>query len=120
MARLLIEKSILKTLAYGDVFGWPVREDEIFTKVQGPRSKVQGYNLKLKTNLKKLLKEKKIEYKNGFYFLPGREENVEKRLQREKMGYKEDAACQKIQRKRLKINFFRILLVGVSGRVVCW
>ena len=113
MARLLIEKSILKTLAYGDVFGWPMNEDEIFTKTQSSKSKAQSDKLKLKTGLKQLLKENKIGFKNGLYFLYGKEVIVEKRLQREKWAIKKMQLAKKSAEK-LKI-IPSILLVGVSG-----
>ena len=70
-----IEQSILKTLAYADIFGWPVMENEILLKMQ---------NAKIKNALKKLIENKIIGYSQNYYFLYGKDKLVERRLQREK------------------------------------
>ncbi len=120
MARLLIEKSILKTLAYGDVFGWPMSKNEIFAKYQILNIKNQKHISKIKyekkeilIGLNKLLKEKKIEYRKNCYFLAGGEKLVERRIQREKWAKEKMRLARKTSR-LLKI-IPSILLVGVSG-----
>ena len=108
-----LKQSIIKTLAYGDVFGWPMSEDEIFIKVQSSKLKVKSYSSKFKVQLKQLIKKKKIGCKNGFCFLPGKGFIVKRRLEREKWA-KEKMKIAKNCAKYLKI-IPSILLVGVSG-----
>ncbi len=128
-----IKQSILRTLAYSQVFGWPLSKKEIFAKSQSSKLKNQN----LAQIIKQLIKNKKIEYKNGYYFLSGNKVLAERRIQREKWA----AEKFKIARRQANFCFFRrttssspfslsfnsrraagylkiiptILLVGVSG-----
>ena len=70
---MLLQESILKTIAYFDLFNFPLTREEIFSYLW------QGVDIdfgKVCATLDELISSKKIEYKESFYFLPGREENV--------------------------------------------
>ncbi len=115
-----IEQSILETLAYADVFSWPIAEEELFRQIQsskplptGGQGKIQKQNLNLKTVLNKLIKKKIIAKKDNFYFLCGRNRLVERRQEREKWVAGKMAIARNAA-KWLKL-IPSILLVGVSG-----
>lgn len=97
------EQLILESIIYSDVFDWPLRQKEILAQIRNPKSEI----------LKLLIKKKVIAEKDGFYFLPGKEYLIKKRLQREKWAEK------KIKIAKKAAGFLKIipgiLLVGVSG-----
>lgn len=72
------KKAILRTLAYADIFDYPLKENEIYrfliSKSQIPSSKLQKELLALSS---------KVSQKEGFYFLRGREKIVSLRKKRE-------------------------------------
>ncbi len=74
----MLSKAILATLVYYDIFDYPLKKEEIH----------QFIPLRTKLNIQKhldiLRKKKKILQKNGFYFLPKREEIVLLRERRER------------------------------------
>jgi hypothetical protein len=108
-----IKQSIIKTLVYSQMFGWPMTEKEIFRQIQNLKGKNQNGNSKFKINLRQLIKERKIEFKNNFYFLAGKERLVKRRLEREKWAREKFKIAIKAAG-YLKI-IPTILLVGVSG-----
>ncbi len=70
-----VEKAIIKTLSFFDLFSYPLTKEEIFSYLW--QTKIDQETL-FKT-LADLLVKKSIEQKNGYYFLSGREENYEAR-----------------------------------------
>jgi len=73
------ERAILKTLLYSSLFGYPLKEEEIY-KFLITDKKIE------KTELHKALEKLKPKVKSNkeFYFLLGKEKLVEKRKNREK------------------------------------
>lgn len=72
-----IEQSIFKTLAYFDVFDYPLSINEVEIRL------ITSLRVSdVETGLRDLIKQNKIEQKDGFYFLPNRKEIVEIRKQR--------------------------------------
>lgn len=63
---------ILQTLAYFDVFGYPLTREEIFRFIY-----TEGKEVKEGTEFFNILQD--LDSKEGYYFLPGRGEIVEKR-----------------------------------------
>lgn len=101
------ERSILKTLLYADIFNYPLAKIEIFKFLieQKITEKFLFKNL--------LLKNKFIEYKNGFYFISGRKEIVLLRKKRKKISKEKFKKVKKIIN---KITFFpTIKLIAISG-----
>lgn len=95
--------SILLTLAYSDIFEYPLREEELY-KFQIPNSKFQIPNAKSLEHWK---------FKNGYYYFKGREEIINKRIKREHSSKKKIIFAQKI------VSILKciptIQLIGLSG-----
>ena len=111
-----MEKAILETLVYGDVFDYPLEKREIWKYLIDYELRITNYELrirKLEKGLAALLKDRKIEVGSGYYFLPGREKIVELRRKREKWSKKKFKKAERIA------NLLKIIptvkLVGISG-----
>ena len=94
-----MDKAILKTLAYADIFDYPLKINEIHKWLIGK-----------KANLRQMIK---VLEKREYYFLPGREGLVKTRRQRARQS-KIYFRKAKIIAQILKINPW-IKLVGISG-----
>ncbi len=66
-----LHQAILNTLAYFDLFEYPLTAMEVWRWLYAPGMGPQNFE-KVLGELDSLLEEKKIESKNGFYFLPDR------------------------------------------------
>lgn len=102
------ERAILKTLLYSDCFDYPLSLEEIY--------KFLITNEKIgKTEFHRILQNLNMSVKSskGFYFLPGREELVKKREDREKTSLK------KLQKAKKIIKILSLIptvkLIGISG-----
>lgn len=100
-----MEKAILRTLVYADVFDYPLLASEVW-----------GFLIKkskLQIKIQKLIQDKKIEEKEGFYFLPGRKRIVAIRKKRERWSQK------KMKIARRTANWLKLIptikMVAVSG-----
>lgn len=104
-----MEKAILKTLSYADIFEYPLKSWEIHKWLILKNADFPT----LQTALNKLLKEDLVGKKDDFYFLKGRQNLIQKRLSKEKFSriY--------FQRANLITGFIKLIpwvkLVGVSG-----
>ena len=76
----LLERAILETLAYSDVFDYPLTLDELHRFLTFPATVVEIQEC--------MLGMKNIAFANGFYFLAGRSEIVDIRKQREENSRK--------------------------------
>ncbi|MFA5062321.1 MAG: hypothetical protein WC526_04205 [Patescibacteria group bacterium] len=77
----LLDQSIIKTLSYFDIFGYPLTKEELFEFLwQGPGTG-EGIHISYEEFLKNLenIDKEKIKYQGGYYFLAGKEANVYKR-----------------------------------------
>ncbi len=84
-----LEKAIIKTLAYFDVFDYPLTEFEIWKWLycdQAPTDKITYLEIRRNLLGNENLKEK-LEFKHGYYFIKGREEIIQSR--RRRYGYAE-------------------------------
>lgn len=102
-----VKCAILKTLAYSDVFDYPLSFDEFWKFLIGEKiSKEQ-----LKKELSRL--SSKVIQRDGFYCFVGREHIIKKREKREVISNKKTRIVEKI------IFFLRFIptvrLIGVSG-----
>lgn len=102
------EKAILSAICYSDIFDFPLKENEI-KKYAISESKLEISS----DNLKHLINKRKIYSKQGYYFLPGRETIVAKRVEREEESFKKI----KIAKRIAKILSFlsTIQFIGISG-----
>lgn len=104
-----MEKAILKTLIYADLFDYPMLSHEVHKWLVGKVASIE----QVEKVLKKMVKNKRINYREGMFFLRGRKELVQKRLEKE-------VVSQKLYQKAIWIGrFLKIIpwiqLVGISG-----
>jgi len=109
-----IEKGILKTIVYFDLFSYPLKEKEILyhlPKITGLENTgdIRFLEREVKKSLRDLLFKKIIENKRGFYFLKGKEDLVRERERRKRISKKNWQKLKKI----LKIINLTPFLKGV-------
>lgn len=102
-----LEESVLKTLAYADVFNYPLKKDEVWRFLISRTSQSEPKVLRM------LSACPKISQKGDFYFLKGRKKNVN--LRKKKEGWSQ----KKIKIAKKTARWFKIIpwvkMVGVSG-----
>lgn len=79
----MIEEAIIKTLAYRDLFNYPLTAEELHHFLIGKKTTERS----LRVALARLRKSGVVAEKDGFYFLPGREVVVSFRRQREEFSH---------------------------------
>jgi len=104
-----VGKAILKTLAYADIFDFPLKKDELWLWLVGKKGKKEEFG----QALKKLLKTGRCQHKSGFYFLPKKGEIVVLRKKREKASGPKIAKAQKVTQILKLIPFIK--LIGITG-----
>ena len=111
-----MEKAILKTLIYADVFDYPLRAWEVHKWLISPPVGWAGKQTILRQVekvLNKLVQSEKCKVKSGYYFLHGRGGIVKRRQLREKQSGKF------LRKARICAWFLKIIpwirLVGISG-----
>lgn len=105
----VMEKAIIKTLAYYDIFNYPLKVWEVHKWLIGSEAGLKQVEKKLK----KLRLESKVGDKGDYWFLPRKKGLVSGRNVREKISYNH------LNKARFISNIFKIVpwikLVGVSG-----
>lgn len=79
-------QAILQTVAYFDLFDYPLTSLEVWRFLYAPGMGAQEFE-KIFNELNALVEEKKLEYKNGFYTLPGRTAIIEVRAERYTLSF---------------------------------
>lgn len=107
-----LEKAILKTLAYADIFDWPLTRKELFKFLISDK-KTSSQELFLA--LKKLVNKKRLDFKGKYYFFPGREKAVVSRFSRQKINSQK----LKLAQRAAKVLQFvpGLKLAAVTGNV---
>src|SRR3990167_8778923 len=77
-----MEKAILKTLIYGDIFDYPLKVYEIHKWLIGKKANLR----QVEKALEILIVKGKVKKVKGYYVLPKRKELVNKRKRREKQS----------------------------------
>ncbi len=104
--RSSLREAIIKTIAYGDIFQYPLRAEEIIQRLIGIRYQVSG----IRTELRKI---KQIEEKDGYYYLSGRHALVPLRRKRTEWSKKK---LQIARRAAAVLSHIPTLkLIGISG-----
>lgn len=86
-----LDKSILATIAYYDIFDFPLTKEEVFSYLSAPRQPDLGFRFsqdEVGQRLKVLTEKRIIDYIDDFYLLPQREYLVPLRLKKQKIGAK--------------------------------
>lgn len=104
-------RSLLKTLAYADIFDFPLREDELWRYFIGTKTRLS----KFRETLHALVNQGHIEMNFGYYCLKGRRQLIPKRIKRKKIT----ATKLRIARDAslLLKHIPTIWFIGVSGAV---
>ena len=114
------EESVLKTLAFFDIFSRPLKREEIFDNLQQTtNNKQQTTNDKIIfSEIKKNLRGKNLQNFIGnegdFYFLKGRKDLVQERKKREKISKKNWRKLKRITKKINLVPFLKGAFVSGS------
>lgn len=106
-----MEKAILKTLIYGDIFRFPMKAWEIHKWLIGKKATL----FQVEKALEKLIRHSSIVIRQSYYFLPGRSGIVKKRLVREKHSQRLLFQARLVAGLLKAVPFIK--LVGVSGNL---
>lgn len=104
-----MEKAILKTLYYSDIFDYPLKGYEVYKWLIGYETSL----LKVEKILNSLVKKRKIQKSRDFYFLKNKNKLISKRQRRLKCSHR-FLIKAKILTQTLKLIPW-IKLVGISG-----
>ncbi len=107
--KISLSTSVLATLAYADIFDYPLTLVEVWRWLVGSQTSIRSvFHI-----LKKLVQQEKIIFLDGFYCLPKQEKNIKLRIHKNKCAQlKWQIACR--AGKVLK-NIPTVQLVGVTG-----
>lgn len=108
----MLEEAILKTLAYADIFAYPLDFSQIQKFLIWERRTSRE---EVARALRRLRAGKKIGFTTGFYFLRGREKLVEERKKREIVSRRKLRLVEKIAFFLKPIPY--LSFVGVTGRL---
>lgn len=84
-----LDKSILATIAYYDIFDFPLTREEVFTYLSAQSQPDLGFRFsqdEVSLRLKALADKKIVDHIDGFYALPQREHLVPLRLKKQKIA----------------------------------
>lgn len=104
-----MEKAILKTLVYADIFEYPLKAYEIHKWLIGKKASL----IEVEKGLERLIKKGEVYRKEDLYFLTGRRELIKKRAEHKKIS-KRYLLKARVLSWFLK-SILTIKLVGVSG-----
>lgn len=104
-----MERAVLKTLIYADIFDYPLKVWEIHKWLVGKQTILR----EVEKALDKLVKKSRVDYQDGYFFLKGRKRIVQKRLGKSK------PSSAYFRKARLVAIIFKLIpwvkLVGISG-----
>lgn len=105
-----IEQSIIRTIAYSDIFDYPLKLSEVYRYYSGSNSVSKAH---LRDSIDLMVRFGRIQKKCDYYFLPGRDSIVNVRRKRQR------ASVVKLKIAKHAVRFLKniptIKLAGVSG-----
>jgi len=104
-----LDQAIIKTLAYADIFDYPLKKEEIWLFLIGKKTSKD----ELAKELERLTSVGQIGQKIGYYFLPKREKIVQIRKRRQIYSFEKAKIAQKVA--RIIIFLPGVKLVGLTG-----
>lgn len=109
-----LEKAVVSALVYHDLLDYPLTSLEVFKYLNKGLLKNQPSFFKVQTLLEGSPRLKKfIEQKNGFYFLKGRQNIINRRISRHKIAEKKWEKIKKISRWLELAPYLR--MIGLTG-----
>jgi len=109
-----VKERILATLAYADLFDYPLKKSEIWSwLIKRGKGESKDSKKEFEASLKDLLKTKSLQIISGFYFLSGRKEIVKIRKKREKVSKEKIEKAKKIAKVLQILPWIR--LIGITG-----
>ncbi len=109
-----MEKQILATLAYADIFDYPLTKEEIWEwLIVGGRGERLGDRKTFAHSLQFALDSRRIGIKESFYYLKGRRKIVEVRKQRERWSKLKFRRAEKVAGMLRLIPWIK--LIGITG-----
>lgn len=109
--RKSIKKAVLQTLVYSDVFDYSLTKEEIWRFLIGQKINKKDFYQELKSLVRS--ESTPLGCRHNFYYLPGRQEIVGKRIEREKISRRKLKIAKKVAKWLSYIP--TTLFVGVSG-----
>lgn len=106
-----LEKAILLTVSYSNIFDFPLKKEEIKRRLIGS---VTPSFRNLEKILAGLIEKKLLFEKEGFYFLKSSKNTVSSRKRREKIALKKSLDAQKFINFARKIPFIKAIVVTGS------
>lgn len=106
-----MQKAIVKTLVYADLFDYPLTAREIHQRLHHKKADLESVEF----GLNQLLNQGKIKKQDKYYFLPGREKTVRFRKKRNKIAARKTKRAEKLARVIKIIPMIK--LVGLTGSV---
>lgn len=106
-----IKKAVLQTLIYSDIFDYPLTKEEIWRFLIGQKINKKDFYQELKSLVRS--ESTPLGCRHNFYYLPGRQEIVKKRIEREKISRRKLKIAKKAARWLSYIP--TTLFIGVSG-----
>jgi hypothetical protein len=102
-----LPRAIYKTLAYADVFAYPLLAEEVWRFLISPS--LVGFSQVQKELQSMAQRRKLIASQGGYYFLKGREKNVFLRKKRERLSQEKMKRAKRISRKLKLIPTIKML-----------
>lgn len=102
-----IERAILKTLIYSDIFDYPLSQDELWKFLIGHKTSRESFDKALRDLSSKII------FKKGLYCLLDRERTVDIRIKRRKESRKKIVVAKKIIKQLTLLP--TIQFIGISG-----
>jgi len=106
-----LKKAVLRTLAYADIFDYPLKKEEIKRWLIAESH--FGDERKIGAALGQLLEKGQCQLKAGYFFLPGRGETVSLRRRRTKASIPKLKKAEKVARLLKWLPWIK--LIGITG-----
>jgi hypothetical protein len=103
-----LDKAILQTIIYFDLFNFPVTAREVYYNLIG----VQSVSFTKVQNALKELSKNKLSEKEGFYFLPGRDEIIAKRKEHYLIAEKKFELALKNAKRLRRLPFVKAIFLA--------
>lgn len=104
-----MEKAILKSLQYHQLFDYPLNRRQVYLWLYKKKAKKDEVYRKLKS----LIRKNKVKKKEKYYFLANKKNIIEKRKKREYFSSKKSKTARKYSHILAKIPFIK--MIAVSG-----